>query len=252
MTAINDTYINALLADASYVDGLTKGLSPGDLADLLKGRMTLDLANYIGNKFEVLTQFGDSSLLEGFDATVWKDRITNQVYVSMRGTQEGFDFTGDLDLATSGVAYTQLADMVNWWMQETTSVGQLAKQIAVGLVGVGSLSVRSFIALPSVPGRGTLANVGPIHSVNGHSLGGYLASAFVRLFGAQIYGSQVSDSPLNTFNSAGFSRPMSANINYELNNIASTLKPYSYVDPNRAITIPCDLGKFPINMPEVT
>ena len=43
MTAINDAYINALLANASYVDGLSNKSLKADLA----GSMTPALAQYI-------------------------------------------------------------------------------------------------------------------------------------------------------------------------------------------------------------
>lgn len=40
MTTINDTYINALLADAAYADGLQENLTPEALAGKLTLRMT--------------------------------------------------------------------------------------------------------------------------------------------------------------------------------------------------------------------
>ncbi len=217
MTTINDTYINALLADAAYVSGLRNAT----LESQLTGRMTPELAEYIGKNFTVVTQASSDGILgTSFDATVWKDN-SGQTYVSLRGTQETYDFTTDFDLATSGVAYSQLIDMVNWWMRETTLPGQQAKQIAMQKIPLpGGLFWRSFVAAPTVNGTGALVGIGPITSVNGHSLGGYLASAFVRVFGQQL-----PYAIINTFNSAGFSKPLSANIESGFNQIAQLLGP---------------------------
>ncbi|ODS22971.1 hypothetical protein AB835_11245 [Candidatus Endobugula sertula] len=69
MKTINDVYINALLADASYVDGLRSST----LEDQLKKRMTPDLAKYIANNFTVVTQESNSGIFDsGFDVTVWR------------------------------------------------------------------------------------------------------------------------------------------------------------------------------------
>lgn len=66
-TAMNTTYINALLADASYVD-LTSDINAN-----LKARLTEPLANFITTNFEVLNQQPDS-FFDGFSATVWKGK----------------------------------------------------------------------------------------------------------------------------------------------------------------------------------
>ena len=86
MTATHDAYINALLADASYVNNLTPNLSGDNLAQRLTGRMTPALANYIGANFRVVTSV--SGFASSFEATVWKENRTGDIYVSMRGTQE--------------------------------------------------------------------------------------------------------------------------------------------------------------------
>ncbi len=100
MTTINDAYINALLADASYVDDLRNESLEADL----KARLTQPLAKYVGDNFTVVTQESKDGLLESsFDATVWRGNAdtayAGQVYVSMRGTQELMDFVNDGDLA---------------------------------------------------------------------------------------------------------------------------------------------------------
>lgn len=132
MTTIHDAYINALLADAAYVDKLTPGLFGDKLAEKLSKRMTPTLANYIGEHFSVVTQIGN--LASSFEATVWKEKETGKLYVSMRGTNPGVDFLVDVDLALTGNARIQLIDMVNWWLQATTPLGQSARQIKATLV----------------------------------------------------------------------------------------------------------------------
>lgn len=215
MPTIRDAYINALLADASYVGPIDPETTGPALIDILTNRMTPDLAKYIGENFTVVTQIG--GLASSFDATVWRDR-GGQIYVSMRGTQGGRDIDEDKDLALSGLAHRQLQDMVNWWLRATTpalSAGgtpQYATQIGL------TLSSNDFGRGSAVPATGELAGIGAIKSVNGHSLGGYLASAFVRLFG-----NRWPVEAINTFNSAGFSRPASTNIEQGFNQIAQAI-----------------------------
>jgi hypothetical protein len=72
MTTINDTYINALLADAAYVKDLT---ALSDLQNLLSPRMTPTLAKYVADNFSVVTQIDSNDLTgSGFDATVWRGK----------------------------------------------------------------------------------------------------------------------------------------------------------------------------------
>jgi len=52
-TAMNNIFINALLADASYVD-----VSSEQFSDNLKERLTQPLADFITTNFEVLNQTG--------------------------------------------------------------------------------------------------------------------------------------------------------------------------------------------------
>lgn len=127
MTKINNAYINALLADAAYVN-LIQGLPQSDMVKALDDRMTERQAQYIANNFEVISAINTNDLMgSGFDAVVWRGRtgseFAGQVFVSMRGTEPGgMDLLdADADLATRGVAYSQVRDMVNWWMSATTS-----------------------------------------------------------------------------------------------------------------------------------
>ncbi|ODS22977.1 hypothetical protein AB835_11275 [Candidatus Endobugula sertula] len=225
MGTINDTYINALLADTSYVTLKENGiiLTGSAYINAVAKRMTPDVAQYIADNFVVVTQENNDDG-SGFDATVWQGKTgTNyagQVYISMRGTQGALDIAEDADLATSGLAHEQLVDMVNWWLREATPAGQLARQMTLQETHIpGTLfDFEDFVPAPGVMATGNLANIDRIHSVNGHSLGGYMATAFARIFGQQW-----DIESINTFNSAGFSRLASENIENGFNQIAEVI-----------------------------
>lgn len=127
MNSINQAYINALLADATYVN-----LAPEPQmtsiqlrAELQRQRMTPELATYIAANFEVTSAINRPDVIgqgSGFDATVWRGRagteFAGQVFVSMRGTEPGLVATdiwgADADLAVNVAARSQIIDMVNW------------------------------------------------------------------------------------------------------------------------------------------
>lgn len=198
MPSINDSFVNALLADACYVD-----INPAiDLSEQLSTRMTPLLAQWIEDNFTVASTINtpdDVVSGAGFDAVVWRGKpntpFSGQLYVSLRGTEPGADFLTDLNLALTGDAAQQTADMVNWWLRETTPVGQTAPQFAWRLLSA------TFVSTARAPGTGrfSASDLSTGVFVNGHSLGGFLATTFTRLFGTQANVLQTS-----TFNSAGF------------------------------------------------
>ena len=201
MATIQDTYINALLADACYVNGLSDGVTGFD-QKLMEKRMTPTLAKFIGDNFEVASHFESNDVYaSGFDATVWRGRLdtayAGKVYVSMQGTLGLQDFLTDLLLAFTGDAGQQLIDMANWWLKIITPVGQMAPQIRNLL----NETISLLTAAASVQGTGRVTATELVNGVevNGHSLGGYLASGFTRLFGTQAHVLHTT-----TFNSAGF------------------------------------------------
>ncbi|MDL2336353.1 MAG: calcium-binding protein, partial [Pseudomonadota bacterium] len=195
MNTIQEAYWNALLADATYaLDTNAENVSGGPLILRLRERMTEPVATYIAANFSLVTHIETGDVTgSGFDATVWR-RNDGKLYVSMQGTEGLQDFLTDTQLALTGNGRDQLVDMVNWWFQITTPTGQLARQIKV-------VTMNLLADATPVAGRGLVSaadRVGGIE-VNGHSLGGYLASAFTRLFGAQAHVGKTT-----TFNSAGF------------------------------------------------
>lgn len=218
MSSIQSAYINALLADAAYVS-VSSDWTKAQLETRLNERMTPTQATFIANNFEVASSIdsSDAPLLgSGFDAIVWRGKAggdyAGQVFVSMRGTElvPGADLLADGDLATSAGARFQIMDMVNWWLREATPAGQMASQIkwdAFRRTDPNPLSYAldpGFVADTPVFGTGGLVGVGSVQ-IDGHSLGGHLATAFARIFGANngTVGS-VNVQAVSTFNSAGF------------------------------------------------
>ncbi len=213
MNSIQIAYINALLADAVYVENIGRGEIN---ASRFESRLTATQANYLAANFTVLSSIESSkSLGSGFDAIVWQGKAgtpyAGQVYVSMRGTQGAEDIADDIGLAASGVPITQIVDMVNWWLRIKTPVGEQAQQIQFQ-------TQSGYTLAASVAGTGEISTATSITSVNGHSLGGYLATAFTRLFGNQAGVQSVS-----TFNSAGFSNAAAVNIQNSYDQIANVL-----------------------------
>ncbi len=70
---IKQAYIDALLADAAYVD-VNPGMDAGELTAALDERMTPTLAAYIAANFEIVSSKNteDTGTGSGFDATVWR------------------------------------------------------------------------------------------------------------------------------------------------------------------------------------
>ena len=226
MSDINSTYVNAFLADAAYVS-LPRGVIPDDLlkeGQELPKRMPPTLAQYIADNFEVASAIDTPDAVgagSGFDATVWRGRagtlFAGQVFVSMRGTEPdagGADVSADADLTLGVAARDQIIDMANWWLRESTAQGATAKQLKLtkkdvivpGPTGPTVVTEYKVEAADSALGTGHLKDVTNVQ-VNGHSLGGHLASSFALIFGGatQEKGS-VAVGGVSTFNSAGFIR----------------------------------------------
>lgn len=215
MNPIQTAYINALLADASYVD-VSVGINSADM----RTRLTPTQAAYLAANFTVVTSIETPNTLNpllgtGFDAVVWQIKAGSElagpnnvnagkIFVSMRGTQGLTDSADDIILATCGIPHDQIRDMVNWWLKNTaavtnTQVQQIKVQETVVSI-VPPITVKTFALDTPTTGTGLLNELDGIAGVNGHSLGGYLSTAFTRIFGSAWGVEQVS-----TFNSAGFS-----------------------------------------------
>lgn len=235
MKIINDTYINALLANASYIRLQTRPLgfsnddapptgilrSTSEQLEALTESLTAPQAKYLLDNFEVLNQ--ELSPTGGFDAVVWKGKAgsiyTGKVYISMRGTQGLTDIADDIELSSQGVPSDQIVSMVNWWLRETAVKGTIVKQIKTISIIQGIINTESFaLSEKNAIGTGILTGINSIESVNGHSLGGYLSTAFTRLFG-----NSADVKSIHTFNSAGFSSVAQFSINQDFNIIDGLL-----------------------------
>jgi hypothetical protein len=174
MKPIEFAYINALLADASYVVELSSSVN---LADELKTRMTVSQANFIAANFEVvnsLETLGGALGSTGFDATVWRGKTgssyAGQVYVSTRGTQGMQDNLDDVSLALRGIPHQQIADMVNWWLKNTASPSATnfkqikVKSIIEPITGLPTFAYTFELDTPTT-GTGLIPTVSPVTSV---------------------------------------------------------------------------------------
>jgi hypothetical protein len=185
MKILNDTYINALLADASYIRLQTRPLgfsdddapptgilrSTSEQIKALTPSLTEPQAKYVIDHFEVLNQ--ELSPVGGFDAVVWRGRagteFAGKVYISMRGTQGGTDIADDIELAIQGVPSNQIVSMVNWWLRETAVKGTVVKQIKEIEVSTltGSGTTQSYaLSENNAIGTGILTGINSIESVN--------------------------------------------------------------------------------------
>lgn len=128
---LNNTFVNAALADASYVDGLTQGDPATVLQDKLTPRLTEPLAAYIASRFEVVTQYTESNLTaSGLSVTVWKELGSGQLHLSFRGTEGLADFLTDGNLAVlTGLAQSQVRAFVNWYLRATAAPGAEVMQL---------------------------------------------------------------------------------------------------------------------------
>jgi hypothetical protein len=170
VNTMNETCINALFADASYVrlqqgDDAPVGQPLKTVAEkntAIAARLTQPQADFITKNFEVLTQ--ELSVTGGFDAVVWRGKVgtdyAGKTYVSMRCTQGSTDIADDGDLALYGVPSAQVVSMVNWWLRMTTSRSQQAVQIQALTRVVPAYSTPIVVANgfglgPRVPGTDT-------------------------------------------------------------------------------------------------
>ncbi|WP_222853163.1 hypothetical protein [Massilia genomosp. 1] len=139
---MNDIFINAILSDAAYARGLKDGLTGEGLENALSKRVSPLLVEYISKDFTVLSHVESSDTLgSGYDATMWKQDLTDKVYISFQGTYGLQDFGADAALAFIGVARKQVVDMINWWFRETGGENAPVRQIALWSLPPGASTV---------------------------------------------------------------------------------------------------------------
>lgn len=121
----------------------------------------------------------------GFSVTVFEDNATLKKYVSFRGTEPSSIWeywATDLNAVLySGLAQSQTIAMVNWTLRAITPENAPVVQYAQGASSADGVLIDSGLGL----GNGALYNTGPV-VVDGHSLGGHLATVFTRLFNDRV------------------------------------------------------------------
>jgi Ca2+-binding RTX toxin-like protein len=186
-TEIHNAFINAVLADSCYVDGLSSGMTDASLKVMLRARLSEKLAEFVGDHFVVVNQYVDPGS-SGFSVTVFQDKLSGQRYVSMRGTEADSagrfieDAVTDLNAVLySGLTQSQVIAMVNWTLQAIAPENAPVVQYAQGASSADGVLLDSGLGL----GNGALYNAGSV-AVDGHSLGGHLATVFTRLFNDRV------------------------------------------------------------------
>ena len=146
------------------------------------------------DRFQVINQFTDPSLiLNGFSATVFRNKTTGQLYFITRGTENSGDYLADATLAIGITARSQIVSMVNYFLRLQAGAGNIARQIKAS-----SLLPSNGVELDTsrtVLGVGAGLDMSQL-VIAGHSLGGYLATIFGRIFNDNV-------AAANTFNAPG-------------------------------------------------
>ena len=234
---INDMYEKATLAMAAYADGKTKQ----DLKDI---GFSDEQADQFLDKYEYLDKSADT--LTGFSGTFYEiktgENIGDIVFV-LRGTEppgnildidswiEFFqDLNADANLAIGGVAVTQVMEMVNYYLRAIMPADSDVNQYTIDFID----GLPTLFQLPVVQGLGIegLDSSTPI-TLAGHSLGGHLVQAFVRLFPLQLvdaytYNGAGINSGQNGFDKladllSGIASPISVNPGINSDNLVSNI-----------------------------
>ncbi|MBX9904846.1 MAG: putative Ig domain-containing protein [Burkholderiales bacterium] len=192
MNTIRGLFQQAQLAEAAYANfinpdtGAIYNTNAGIQDALIAEQFSPAQAASFVQNWRVASQFSETGLLSnGFSATLLErlganQQPTGQYTLAFRGSTEIFnDFLdADLNLAVSSVAAKQLVSMVNYVLRLAVGGSGTTQQLSLnanasGLGFTGALvqGVGSGIAPESM-------------AVSGHSLGGYLAQVYQRLFGS--------------------------------------------------------------------
>ena len=204
---INTLFNEALLAQATYAKNLVSGMTDTALVNALLDpqngapNVTQAQAEYFASKYKVIEQ--ESNPNTGFSATLFQeikeDGTLGEYHLATRGSAQ-FNpanpdwYAANLSNLNYGMAYDQVADMLNFYLKLTHSgtVPQfkftLVNELAEGQEGVPYVSgeLLNYLVLiedGTANGFGISGlNTSTQLSVSGHSLGGHLASAFTLLF----------------------------------------------------------------------
>ncbi|MEW5967523.1 MAG: hypothetical protein AB1720_11130 [Pseudomonadota bacterium] len=208
MSTIQDLFQQAQLAEAAYANFLdTSGnlitTNAGVSTALQNDGMSEQQAAEFVKHWRVVRHQPDTS--SGFSATLFErlnseQQPTGQYTLAIRGSSEPADWTADFfDLALGGVAYGQVQSMVNYVLRLQAGSLGTTQQVEPTLVAGAPTLSSAFVS-----GEGPGINPSML-TVSRHSLGGYLAQIYQRIFGsAGVY----------TFNSLGVPQPDAQILNY--------------------------------------
>ncbi|NHN37434.1 hypothetical protein G8764_09040 [Pseudomaricurvus alcaniphilus] len=188
MTKLTDLFDYSSLAMAAYANG--------ELMSDLKAD-GVEFSNSQAEKFLKKFEHQETSpdTLTGFSGSFYMVKAgesSGSFVFTLRGTDGNFiknpvefykDYISDLSLGVLGTATLQIMDMLNFYLQAITPANEQVAQYQIN-VGV-STSDAGLMLAEKAPANGLgipgLNATTPI-IVTGHSLGGHLAQAFVRLF----------------------------------------------------------------------
>jgi hypothetical protein len=222
---VSEIYLNSLLAQMTYSDGLNENMDSSNLANQLtlalgSRGVTQSQAQYFSDNFQVVKQ--KETTASGFSATLFErlnesGKGTGEFFLSMRGSDglsNIIDWTdANLDNVVGAISRNQTIDMLNFYLELTGSTSEDVAQFELkriesrevpaepnvysGPVGMG---LSSYLVLREKPqmvkGLGVINSDTPL-ALTGHSLGAHLASEFTLLFPNAV-------TETVTFNSAGF------------------------------------------------
>mgnify|MGYP003385787002 CR=1 FL=1 len=151
---------NSELAQSAY-STLTTGntvdqinaLTDSDGAEMSQKQAEKFAARYT----DVVTQFNDTET--SFSATVFKEAVTGNLTLAIRGTAEGGDFIPtDTDIALHGAGYDQIVAMYNWWQRASASTSETVQQFklesyqdGIDTVPAGAKKTGSSLAIKHSP-----------------------------------------------------------------------------------------------------
>ncbi len=188
--AAYSSFTSARRPDGSYDESEVKRL----LSEKNKNKdFALSAAEDFTKYFEVVDQFTDPALLlNGFSATVFRNKESGQIYFITRGTENSGDYLADGTLAIGVTARSQIISMVNYFLRLQAGAGNVARQIkASSIVPSDGVSWdESKTVLGVGPGLG-----GTQLAIGGHSLGGYLATIFGRIFNDDVAAAYTFNAP---------------------------------------------------------
>ncbi len=217
MSNTQDIFQQVQLTEASYADFST-GVAIEDALET-SGFSEAQAAEFIEH-WQVVNHMPNTDD-NGFSATLFQSLdAPGQYTLAIRGTEFPADIINDIlsadlgGIAISGAAFEQIIDLYNYWQRLTTPaeqnvrIAKLATTVDATASGIfthktiidaaGNATVLyGRIVFEETEETGMGLNLNNLN-VTGHSLGGHLAVAFMRLFGNDIGASAY------TVNGAGF------------------------------------------------